>query len=122
MLPVRPSRVLATVLLTVVVAACSAAAPSASWQTGPTIAPSTAPSVEPTTAATPEPTPVPLFPVTVTDDEGTEVEIAEAPTNIVSLSPANTEILFALGAGDREQSLRVRVAALVGHRVPTELM
>jgi iron complex transport system substrate-binding protein len=98
--PVRASRVLATALFVVVVTACSASAPSASWQTGPTIAPSIAPTAEPTSAATPEPTPEPLFPVTVTDDEGTEVEIEAEPTSIVSLSPANTEILFALGVGD----------------------
>ena len=41
------------------------------------------------------------FPVTLTDDEGTEVELAAEPTKIVSLTPATTEILFALGVGDR---------------------
>jgi iron complex transport system substrate-binding protein len=41
------------------------------------------------------------FPVTVMDDEGTEVTIEELPERIISLSPANTEIVFALGAGDR---------------------
>jgi len=41
------------------------------------------------------------FPVTVTDDEGTEVTLETAPQRIISLSPANTEITFALGAGDR---------------------
>jgi iron complex transport system substrate-binding protein len=41
------------------------------------------------------------FPVTVTDDEGTAVEIVAEPEVIVSLTPANTEILFELGAGDR---------------------
>lgn len=41
------------------------------------------------------------FPLTVTDDEGTQVTIAALPQRIVSLSPANTEIVFALGAGDR---------------------
>ncbi len=41
------------------------------------------------------------FPVTVTDDEGTEVTIEAEPQRIISLSPANTEIAFALGAGDR---------------------
>ncbi len=42
-----------------------------------------------------------VFPVTVTDDEGTQVTIEAQPQRIVSLSPANTEIAFALGAGDR---------------------
>jgi iron complex transport system substrate-binding protein len=41
------------------------------------------------------------FPVTLTDDEGTEVEIATEPQRIVSLTPATTEILFKLGAGPR---------------------
>ena len=41
------------------------------------------------------------FPLTVVDDEGTEVVIEALPERIISLSPANTEIVFALGAGDR---------------------
>ncbi len=41
------------------------------------------------------------FPVTLTDDEGTTVEIAAEPEVIVSLTPAATETLFALGVGDR---------------------
>jgi iron complex transport system substrate-binding protein len=41
------------------------------------------------------------FPLTITDDEGTEVTIDALPERIVSLSPANTEIVFTLGAGDR---------------------
>jgi iron complex transport system substrate-binding protein len=41
------------------------------------------------------------FPVTLTDDEGTAVQISAEPQAIVSLTPANTEILFAIGAGDR---------------------
>ena len=40
------------------------------------------------------------FPVTVTDDMGNEVTLEAAPESIVSLSPVNTEILFAVGAGD----------------------
>ncbi|MGD8486151.1 MAG: helical backbone metal receptor [Chloroflexota bacterium] len=41
------------------------------------------------------------FPLTVVDDEGTEVSIEALPQRIVSLSPGTTEIVFALGAGDR---------------------
>lgn len=41
------------------------------------------------------------FPVTVTDDNGVQVTVTARPERIVSTSPANTEILFALGAGDR---------------------
>ena len=37
----------------------------------------------------------------VTDDLGRAISIAGVPERIVSLSPSNTEILFALGLGDR---------------------
>lgn len=40
------------------------------------------------------------FPVTVTDGAGKEITIAKKPKRIVSLMPSNTEIVFALGAGD----------------------
>ncbi|MBS3956473.1 MAG: cobalamin-binding protein [Clostridiales bacterium] len=41
------------------------------------------------------------FPVTVTDDTGREVTIETEPARIVSLAPANTEILAELGLLDR---------------------
>lgn len=41
------------------------------------------------------------YPLTVTDDVGREVTIAQVPRRIVSIAPSNTEILFALGLGDR---------------------
>lgn len=41
------------------------------------------------------------FPVTITDDAGRTVTVEAAPERIVSLAPANTEILFALGLGDK---------------------
>lgn len=41
------------------------------------------------------------YPVTVTDDAGCTVTITEEPKSIVSLTPAVTEILFAVGVGDR---------------------
>jgi iron complex transport system substrate-binding protein len=40
-------------------------------------------------------------PVKVVDDFGYEVTLNEIPQRIVSLAPSNTEILFAIGAGDR---------------------
>ncbi len=52
------------------------------------------PTPTPTTAPTEEP-------LTVTDSDGVELQFEEAPTRIVSFSPAATEILFAIGAGDR---------------------
>ena len=41
------------------------------------------------------------YPMTVTDYLGNEMEFAEAPQKIVSLSPSCTEILYALGQGDK---------------------
>lgn len=41
------------------------------------------------------------FPVTVTDDADRSVTVEAAPERIVSLAPGNTEILFALGLGDK---------------------
>jgi iron complex transport system substrate-binding protein len=41
------------------------------------------------------------FPLTITDDEGVTVTLPAAPQRIVTFAPANTEILFALGLGDR---------------------
>ncbi|HEU5315793.1 MAG TPA: cobalamin-binding protein [Chloroflexota bacterium] len=67
-----------------------------------------------TPAATPVPTTAPapatvqpaqpaatVFPVTVTDDRGKQVQIKAAPQRIVSTAPSNTEILFALGLDAR---------------------
>ncbi|MDO5846474.1 MAG: ABC transporter substrate-binding protein [Methanocorpusculum sp.] len=39
-------------------------------------------------------------PVTFTDDSGAEIFVAEQPNRIISLSPANTEIVFALGLNE----------------------
>ncbi|MEZ0239513.1 MAG: ABC transporter substrate-binding protein [Chloroflexota bacterium] len=55
----------------------------------------------PTATAAPTATPAPSFPVSLTDDEGTAVTIPAAPQKIVSLTPAATEILYAIGAGPR---------------------
>ncbi len=40
-------------------------------------------------------------PITVTDDSGVEVTLDQPATRIVSLAPANTEIAYAIGAGDK---------------------
>jgi iron complex transport system substrate-binding protein len=53
------------------------------------------------TAELPTATTAVAFPVTLTDDEGTEVTIPAEPEKIVSLTPATNEILFAIGGGDR---------------------
>jgi len=52
--------------------------------------------------ASPEtPSPVAAFPMTITDDDGAEVTIAAEPERIVTFAPSMTEIVFALGLGDR---------------------
>ena len=63
---------------------------------GPAASPSLIPGRSPTPAVS-----AAAFPVTLTDDEGTQVTIPTEPRRIVSLTPATTEILFKLGAGDR---------------------
>lgn len=58
---------------------------------------------------TPVPTAVPAtptedastFPVTRTDDLGRDITVEARPERIVSLAPSNTEILFAIGAGEQ---------------------
>ena len=90
----RHGVVILLLVFVTILSGCSAAGVS------PSAAPSSAPSPS-TAAATPNPTTAPAFPVTVTDDEGTSTEVPAEPQTIVSLTPANTEILFALGAGER---------------------
>lgn len=41
------------------------------------------------------------FPLTITDDAGREVTIESEPETIISIQTSTTEILYALGAGDR---------------------
>ncbi len=41
------------------------------------------------------------FPLTITDDDGIRVTIDHAPPRIVTFAPSMTEIIFALGLGDR---------------------
>jgi iron complex transport system substrate-binding protein len=67
----------------------------------PGSSPAPSPTVATTGVPTPEATDVAAFPATITDDEGTSIALAAEPQKIVSLTPATTEILFALGAGDR---------------------
>ena len=83
--------------------ACSSGASS-----GFTAAPftSSAPTPAPTPSAvaptpTPSPSPAATFPLTLTDDARNQVVLKAEPRKIVSLTPAVTETLFAIGAGDR---------------------
>ena len=42
-----------------------------------------------------------IYPVTIVDDLGNEVTIEQEPEKLVSLAPSSTEIIFALGLGDK---------------------
>lgn len=81
------------VVAVLLLAACSTPGATATAPTGAD-ATSLLPSEPPPTAG-------PAFPVTLIDDEGTSVTIASEPRKIVSLTPATTETLFAIGAGSR---------------------
>jgi iron complex transport system substrate-binding protein len=65
---------------------------------------------EPVTASSPSPSASPqstanskktVYPLTVKDASGKEVTFTKAPERIVSLSPSETEVLFALGLGNK---------------------
>ncbi len=95
----RPPRLaIALSLIVAVAAACTSSAASPSPPI-PSPLPASAP---PTAPASPSATPA--FPLTLTDDEGTPVAIESEPRRIVSLTPATTEILFALDVGDRVEA------------------
>ncbi len=52
-------------------------------------------------AAPPAATTGTAFPLTITDDDGVSVTLAAQPRRIVTFAPSATEIVFALGLGDR---------------------
>jgi iron complex transport system substrate-binding protein len=95
----RVARQSILLVLIVLVAACASggvASPS------PSEAPAAqSPSAEPSPVASAPASAAAAFPVTLTGDDGTEVTLPAEPQRIVSLTPAETEILYALGAGDR---------------------
>jgi iron complex transport system substrate-binding protein len=55
------------------------------------------PQAEPTDSLSP----AVAFPLTITDDDGVEVTIDAEPQRIVTFAPSMTEIVYALGLGDR---------------------
>ncbi|MCL4371540.1 MAG: cobalamin-binding protein, partial [Chloroflexi bacterium] len=59
-----------------------------------------APQPQPTVPAVSSPA-ASTFPMTLTDDAGRKVTLPKEPRRIISLASSNTEILFALGLGDR---------------------
>ena len=85
--------------LSAILVACTQAAPSSASAPASLPSPSAAAGAASTEA--PSASTAGAFPVTLTDDEGTEVTIAAEPQKIVSLTPATTEILFTIGGGDR---------------------
>jgi iron complex transport system substrate-binding protein len=101
----RPARLLASLVAAAAlfVAACnggaSAAPTVAPSPTGGLVPPATA-SAAPSIAASPSAAAA-AFPVTVTGDDGVAVTLTTKPDKIVSLTPAETEVLYAIGAGDR---------------------
>ena len=95
--PIRGVRAAVLALVVVVLAACAGGAtpsPLPASATAPPAVATPAPSVAPSPSAV-------EFPITITDAEGAEVTIEAEPEVIVSLTPATTETLFALGVGDR---------------------
>jgi iron complex transport system substrate-binding protein len=96
-------RSLLAVPLAAILAACSGST-ATPVPTAPPVADATAtsaPPAAPTPSPTVAPTPTPRFPVTLQDDEHGTATVKEEPDTIVSLTPAATETLFALGVGDR---------------------
>jgi iron complex transport system substrate-binding protein len=71
---------------------CAGSSPAASSGSSPS--PATVASASASEAA-------PAFPVTITDDDGVEVTIDAEPQRIVTFAPSATEIVYALGLGDR---------------------
>src|SRR5215212_7560508 len=85
--------------LSAILTACAQAAPPSASAPASVAPPSAAASAAATEA--PSASTAAAFPVTLTDDEGTEVTVPAEPQKIVSLTPATTEILFTIGGGDR---------------------
>lgn len=92
----RPAALLIAAAL--LLAGCAAGASASPSTPGLAASPSPAATPAPTAAAVPT---QPSYPLTLTDDEGTSVRLASRPARIISLTPATTETLYALGAGDR---------------------
>jgi len=93
----------AAVVMALVLSACGGTAPAEEAQgtiTEPAVLGAEAPQTqtEEPKAGQPEGT---VYPLTVTDASGTEVTLEKAPEKLISIAPSETEVLFAIGAGDR---------------------
>jgi len=104
--------VLLVIVASLALAACAAPpavetqAPAEPTQAPPTEEPTEAPTQPPPPTNTPAPSPTPAAtatpePIVLTDGLGREITLPSPAQKIVSLAPSNTEILFAVGAGDQ---------------------
>ncbi len=101
-----PSRRLSAVLFALLALSLAACTGSARPSIPPDATGSLAPAITATPPTTVSSSSAPsvasaTYPMTLTDDEGTAVTLVAQPKRIVSLTPATTETLFALGAADR---------------------
>jgi iron complex transport system substrate-binding protein len=87
--PIRITAVLFLVLLLIAACAQGSDGSNGSTSTG---------GITDASGATTEPA---TFPLTITDDDGVAVTIATEPQRIITFAPSMTEIVFALGLGDR---------------------
>ena len=97
----RSARYAFLLLVARIVVACSSGAATSPAATPPAAPSVAAPSQPPASSSPVASAAAVTFPLTLTDDDGTSVTLPAEPQKIVSLTPAETEILFALGAGDR---------------------
>jgi iron complex transport system substrate-binding protein len=103
--PVRRAPFAALAILAFLIAACGGGAtprPSVPPDaTGSLLPPATAFASSPVDASVAPSAAAAAFPLTLTGDDGVAVTLAAEPTKIVSLTPAETEVIYALGAGDK---------------------
>ena len=93
--------VVSFLILTLVLAACGPAAAPEAGQPEATAAPTQEPApTEPPAEATATEA-APSGPITIVDGFGREIALAGPAQAIISLAPSNTELLFAVGAGEQ---------------------
>jgi iron complex transport system substrate-binding protein len=96
----KPYIIAITIIAIIIVASAGAVLYYQGRANNPT--PSPSPTATPTPTPSPSPTTSPsAFPITLTDDYNNTLSITAYPQRIVSLAPANTQILFAVGAGNQ---------------------
>jgi iron complex transport system substrate-binding protein len=91
--PRGPFAAMLAAIVLVITACTGASAPSTSSSASAAAVATASP------IPTRSPTPAPAFPTTITDDEGTAITLPAEPARVVSMTPAATETLFAVGAG-----------------------